>query len=65
MAMMFGDCCGRKPRAITIDMSSEGTLSLLVCDSCERQQWFRDDTPIDIKDVTAMAATKWNRKRVQ
>ena len=62
MAMSFSECCGRKPRAITIDMSDAGTLSLLVCDACERQQWFRDGVAIDVDGVTAMAATRWNRK---
>ena len=62
MAMAFTECCGRKPRTITIDMSEAGALSLLVCDGCERQQWFRDGVPIDLDDVTAMAATRWNRK---
>jgi len=62
MAMAFTQCCGHKPRAITIDMSDAGTFSLLVCDGCERQQWFRDGVAIDLHEVTAMAARRWNRR---
>ena len=63
MPMTPDRCCGRRPRAITIDVSQDKPLSLLVCDLCERQQWFRDGTPVDLADVKVAAATRWNAKR--
>lgn len=63
MAMTFNSCCGRKPRAITIDISGEGSLSLMVCDVCERQQWFREGRPVELAEVKVAAATRWNRQR--
>jgi len=63
MSMTFGECCGRQPRAITIDISAENSLSLVVCDVCERQQWFREGVPIDVAEVKVAAATRWNRMR--
>ena len=63
MAMAFSECCDRRPRAINIDVSDGQTLSLLVCDVCERQQWFRNGEPIDVADVKVAAATRWNRKQ--
>lgn len=61
MSMTPDMCCGRKPRAITIDVSQGESLSLLVCDVCERQQWFRNGEPVDVSEVKVAAATRWNR----
>ena len=62
MTMTFDDCCGRRPRAITIGISDETALSLLVCDVCERKQWFRNADPVDISEVKVATATRWNRQ---
>ena len=61
--MSFSECCGRQPRAITIDMSDGESLSMLVCDVCEQQQWFKNEQPVDVTEVKVAAATRWNRKR--
>lgn len=63
MPMAFEECCGRQPRAITIDVAAEQSLSLLVCDVCERQQWFRNGEPIDVSEVKVAASARWNRTK--
>lgn len=59
--MSVSECCGRRPRAITIDVADGQSLSLLVCDVCEQQQWFRNGEPVDLADVKTAAAARWNR----
>lgn len=63
MAMTFTECCGRRPRAINIDVSDDQALTLLVCDVCEQQGWFRNGEPIEVADVKTAAASRWNRKQ--
>lgn len=63
MSMTSGRCCGRQPRAITLDVSQDRPFSLLVCDVCERQQWFRDGEPVDLSEVKVAAATRWNKQK--
>jgi len=61
MTMTPADCCGRPPRTITIDLSEQGTLALLICDKCERQQWLKDGRP-DPETVKSVASTSFNRR---
>ena len=62
MTMTPTDCCGRPPRTITIDLSEQGTLALLICDKCERQQWLKDGEPIDPEAVKSAVSTTFNRR---
>jgi hypothetical protein len=62
MTMTPADCCGRPPRTITIDLSEQGTLALLICDVCERQQWLKDGEPVDPETVKSVASTSFNRR---
>jgi hypothetical protein len=54
-------CCGKTPREISIDVEGSG-LTMVVCDRCERRQWFKDGEPVDIDAVKATASGSWNRK---
>ncbi len=62
MTMTPADCCGRPPRTITIDLSDQGTLVLLLCDVCERQQWLKDGEPVEADAVKSVASTTFNRR---
>ena len=62
MTMTPADCCGRPPRTITIDLSDQGSLALLICDVCERQQWLKDGEPVDAAEVKSVASTTFNRR---
>lgn len=62
MSMTLDRCCGRQPRAITIEISHDQPLSLVVCDVCQRQQWFRNGEPVELSEVKVAAATRWNKQ---
>lgn len=63
MPMTASECCGRRPRAITIDVADDQSLSLLVCDTCEQKGWFKNGEPVDITEVKDAASARWNRKQ--
>ena len=55
-------CCGRRPRLISIELTSSH-VSVGYCETCETRRWFRDGTLIELADATEAFAARWNRKR--
>ena len=56
------DCCGRRPREISIDLT-DTTLAFLYCARCERRQWLRNGVVVELDVVKETAASRWNRAR--
>lgn len=59
--MTSNECCGSRPREVTIDLT-RGKLTLLYCGRCERQQWMQDGIQVELTLVTEAASRTWNRK---
>ena len=55
-------CCGTI--VPTIDIATpQGPLALAACQRCETRHWFHGGTPVQLRDILAMARSDWSNAR--